>query len=304
MPKSLMLTFVAVGQQGLLAELLGDPEETSVEVGCRQGVLREEGGQAQQAGGLPQTLKVFGILRQPCAEHCAHRPAELRGEISHLRPRIFWFPGFWGKSLIDSYIQTLYRFNTDHAFCTFHLQVAQRLISGCMSALIMKHFRLIFCLLSGTCASVAPFRLSYLGCCKLPQVNKQAVADKNWFLALRFVFVQRILKVVQSSHSQGVHPEETGMKKITYFFKTGHTNTITYTQTLKHTDTELRSWKTHLLKDCLMWLLSFSPGGFSNLFTETKSTWSKETITKSKLPAWVSALSKAVRHFSYFKRAS
>lgn len=88
-----MLTFVAVGQQGLLAELLGDPEEASAEVGCRRGVLREEGGQAQEAGGLPQTLEVFGILRQPRAKHRAHRPAELRGETSHLRPRIFWFQG-------------------------------------------------------------------------------------------------------------------------------------------------------------------------------------------------------------------
>lgn len=102
-----MPTFVAAGQQGLLAELLGDPEETSAEVGCRRGVLREEGGQTQQAGGLPQTLKVFGILRQPRAKHRAHRPAESRGETSHLRPRIFWLQGFWGTFLINSYILTL-----------------------------------------------------------------------------------------------------------------------------------------------------------------------------------------------------
>lgn len=65
-------------EQGLLAELLGYPEEASAEVGCRRGVLGEEGSQAQQARGLPQTLEVFGILREPHAEHCTHRPAERR----------------------------------------------------------------------------------------------------------------------------------------------------------------------------------------------------------------------------------
>lgn len=132
MPKSQTQTFVAVGQQGLLAELLGDPEETSAEVGCRRGVLRQEGGQAQQAGGLPQTLKVFGILRQPRAKHRAHRPAELRGEISHLRPRIFWFQGFWGKFLIDSYVLTL-----ENRSCFLHLSPP-----GCSEIEIRLHERI------------------------------------------------------------------------------------------------------------------------------------------------------------------
>lgn len=36
----------------------------------------------------------------------------------------------------------------------------------------------------------------------------------------------------------------------------------------KSTSQTVKSMETHLLKDCLMWLLSFSPGGFSSLSTE------------------------------------
>ncbi|TNN35010.1 hypothetical protein EYF80_054822 [Liparis tanakae] len=41
-------TFPGVGEQGFLAELLGDVEEASAEVHRGQGVLGEQGDQAQQ----------------------------------------------------------------------------------------------------------------------------------------------------------------------------------------------------------------------------------------------------------------
>lgn len=75
-----MQTSTGVGEQGFLAELLGYPEEASAEVGCRGGVPGEQGSQAQQARGLPQTLKVFRELREPCPEHSTHRPVETETE--------------------------------------------------------------------------------------------------------------------------------------------------------------------------------------------------------------------------------
>lgn len=91
---------MGIRQQGFLAELLGYPEEASTEVGCGWRVLREKGSQAQQARGLPQTLKVFRILRQPCAEHCTHRSAEIRREIFYFCFHIL-LPGLWGMSPFD-----------------------------------------------------------------------------------------------------------------------------------------------------------------------------------------------------------
>lgn len=79
---------MGVRQQGSLAELLGYPEEASTEVGCGR-VPWEKGSQAQQARGLPQTLKVFRILRQPCAEHRTHRSAEIRREIIYFCFHVF-----------------------------------------------------------------------------------------------------------------------------------------------------------------------------------------------------------------------
>lgn len=76
---SLIPTSVGGGQQGPLAELLGDPQQTSAEVGGGR-VLGEEGRQAQQAGRLAQALEVLGILRQPRAEHGAHGPAAVGAE--------------------------------------------------------------------------------------------------------------------------------------------------------------------------------------------------------------------------------
>lgn len=92
-------------EQGFLAELLGYPEEASPEVGCRRGVLGEEGSQAQQARGLPQTLEVLRILGEPGAEHRAHRSAET--STNNRRKKSLYFPSsnsywfsisttFWG----------------------------------------------------------------------------------------------------------------------------------------------------------------------------------------------------------------
>lgn len=91
-------TFMGLREQGFLAELLGYPEEASAEVGRRRGVLREEGSEAQQAGGLPQALKVLGILGEPRAEHCAHRSAETRREMLK-EGRFSTFP-YWHSKLI------------------------------------------------------------------------------------------------------------------------------------------------------------------------------------------------------------
>lgn len=88
---SLIPTSVGGGQQRPLAELLGDPQQASAEVGGGRGVMAEggqaegggqveEGGQAQQAGRLTQALEVLGILGQPRAEHGAHDPAVVGAE--------------------------------------------------------------------------------------------------------------------------------------------------------------------------------------------------------------------------------
>lgn len=71
-----MQTSAGVEEQGLLAELLGDPQELSAEVSCRGGVLREEWSQAEQKRGISQTLEVLRILGQPRPEDGAHRSAQ------------------------------------------------------------------------------------------------------------------------------------------------------------------------------------------------------------------------------------
>lgn len=71
---------MGIGEQGFLTQLLGYREELSAEVGCRRGVLREEGRQSKQTRGLPQTLKVLGVFRQPCPEHCTHGSVERQAE--------------------------------------------------------------------------------------------------------------------------------------------------------------------------------------------------------------------------------
>lgn len=87
-----MATCVSGGQQGPLAELLGDAEQPSAEVGGGRGVLGEEGGQAQQAGRLAQALEVLGVLGQPRAEHGAHGPAEIGAENIYITCTPFCTP--------------------------------------------------------------------------------------------------------------------------------------------------------------------------------------------------------------------
>lgn len=85
-----------IGKQGFLAELLGYSQEASTEVGGRRGVLWEEGSQSQQTRGIPQTLKVFRILREPCAEHCTHRSAERRREMLKVEVTLPFLPDTLG----------------------------------------------------------------------------------------------------------------------------------------------------------------------------------------------------------------
>lgn len=82
----LIPTSVGGGQQGPLAQLLGDPQQASAEVGGGRGVMAEEGGQAQQVGRLTQALEVLGILGQPRAEHGAHDPAVVGAENINTGP--------------------------------------------------------------------------------------------------------------------------------------------------------------------------------------------------------------------------
>lgn len=166
---------MGVGQQGSLAELLGYPEDASTEVDCRWGVLWEEGGQAQQTRGLPQTLKVFWILRQPRAKHRAHRSAQIRREIFNLSTSSCWF-------------------RTSRLWKT---------------------------------------------------------ADIGSFYAPQFE---------NKVPSGGVEVH----------------------QVINNVGSQLL--KAHLLKDCLIWLLSLSPGGFSNLLTNMRTLC--ENVVRS--PSWLS----------------
>ncbi len=65
----------------------------------------------------------------------------------------------------------------------------------------------------------------------------------------------------------------------THIFKSTETNTLHLTLQVPQ-----RCWvafsKTHLLKDCLIWLLSLSPGGFSNLLTKGEKLVEQKNRTK------------------------
>lgn len=84
-------TFMHVRQEGFLTQLLSYPEDVSAELDGRCRVLWEKLSQMQQTRGLRQTPEVFGILRQPRAEHGRHRSEESGSDnvLSHLFRSIF-----------------------------------------------------------------------------------------------------------------------------------------------------------------------------------------------------------------------